>query len=208
MSAHRLVHHPAAATADDPFTADEGEGFWSYLSRAWPAALVAGWEMETALARTRPGGRAPILQPYVLYVIASLAVSLALWLIAGMGGVLLHVVLSALVQGQLFLADYVRHYGRQRRRTGPGEVEPYGPAHEWTARDPFARLRGRAGPPPGDHMIHDGGALEPRHPGTHRLPGSFPLMSARALVPPLFLRAMTRNLAVVQARRPDRLTNR
>jgi len=204
VSAHRLVHHPAAATPDDPFTADEGEGFWGYAARAWPAGFVAGWEMEAAIARTAPGGRAPVLHPYVFYAAVSLAVTLALSLIAGAGGMILHLILSALVQMQLLLADYLRHHGRLRRRDGLGEVAPFGPAHEWVAPDPFAGLRGHH-PRPGDHLLHDGAAPGPVTGAAPRLPASFPVMAFCALVPPLFARMMARRRAApLAARRPAR----
>lgn len=207
VSAHRLVHHPAAATADDPLTADADEGFWGFLVRAWPGALVAGWEMEAALARTRPGGGAPTLHPCLVFLAVSLAVTLVLSFVAGPLGVLLLLLLSGLVQLQLLLTDYVRHHGRQRRRTGQGTAEPYGPAQEWAAPDPFAGLR--PGPRTGDHAAHDGLAHGPL-PGpaataAPQLAHAFPVMAALALVPPLYARAQARGArGRVRVRRPGR----
>lgn len=197
-SAHRLVHHRAAATADDPFTADPDEGFWGYLGRAWPEAIVAGWEIEAETARTGPGATA--LHPYLLYAAGGAAASLAIAAVAGFGAVVLHLAISALVQVQLMLCDFVRHHGRQRRRRGTGEVEPYGLAHEWVAPDPVAWLRRGAPARPGDHAAHDESTPAPG--AAPRLPLPFPAMSALALVPPLWNRALAARTVRAQRPRP------
>jgi len=197
-SAHRLVHHRAAATADDPFTADPDEGFWGYLGRAWPDAIVAGWEIEAETGRDGPGATGP--HPGLILVAGSAAASLAIAFLAGAGALVLHLVISALVHVQMLLCEFTRHHGRQRRRRGAGEVEPYGPTHEWSAPDPLARLcRGRPRRP-GDHAAHDDA---PPAPGVSpRLPLPFPMMSALALVPPLWRRALAAR--TIRADRPRR----
>lgn len=64
-SAHRLVHHRTVATPEDPSSAPEGMGFWTFAPRAWAGSFRAGWAAENAL-RAR-GGKTG-LHAYHLYL--------------------------------------------------------------------------------------------------------------------------------------------
>ncbi|MFN3644529.1 MAG: alkane 1-monooxygenase [Gemmobacter sp.] len=197
-SAHRHVHHRFVGTLDDPNTAVEGDGFWSYLPHAWVGSFRAGWAMETALRRQ--SGRGGI-HPYAVWIGGAAAALLAIGAAFGWAGLAVHLALAAHAQMQILLSDYVQHYGLERRRLPGGRLEPVGPAHAWEARaaasGAMLLLAGRHA----DHHAHPGRpfpALE-HAAAAPRLPYGLPVMGAIAMVPPLWHRVMDRRLARVRA---------
>jgi len=191
-SAHRLVHHRLVATRDDPNTAQAGEGFWRFVLRAWLGSFRAGYLAETA---RRAGG----VHPYAVYVGGALA-SLALgYALAGWAGVLGWLGLGAHAQMQIFLSDYVQHYGLSRALQPDGRLEPVGPRHSWNAAHWFsARLMLNA-PRHSDHHAHPQRpypALRlPEASEAPRLPWPLPVACALALLPPLWRSAIRPHLA-------------
>lgn len=194
-SAHRLVHHRFVATPDDPSSAAAGESFYDFALRAWPGALVAGYEMENNLrAGTPAGGGRLRLHPYTVYAAGGAGFVLLAALLGGFTGVLAYLLLAAHSQLQILLSDYVQHYGLERRRRGPDDYEPFGPEHSWDAPDPLSALISFNAPRHADHHAHPArpfGALD-LSPGGRApvLPWSLPVMATVALVPPLWRRMM------------------
>lgn len=196
VSAHRLVHHPFVGTDDDPATAWAGEGFYDYALRAWTGAFAAGHAMEAGRAARR-GRRGP--GPYAAYTGGGAGFLLAGWLAFGWGGLAAHLLLVAVVQTQILLADYVQHYGLTRARLPGGRLEPVGPQHSWDAPAPFS---GALMLNAGRHADHHAHPLRPfgdlRSGGAAAapmLPRPLPVMAAIALVPPLWRRVMRVPLA-------------
>lgn len=202
-SAHRLVHHRFVATADDPNTAPEGEGFWTFLLRAWPGAFVAGYEMEAhRLGQKSFDWRQP--NPYVTYMAGSFGFVIGVTALFGFDGLLAFILLCAHAQLQLLLSDYVQHYGLLREKLPSGTVVPAGPQHSWDAPHPLSGLMMLNASRHADHHSHPGRpytelALSPggRAP---LLPYSLPLMATIALAPPLWHRVMDRRLAALKRR--------
>lgn len=202
-SAHRLVHHRFVATADDPNTAPEGEGFWDFLLRAWPGAFVAGYEMEASrLGQKGFDWRRP--NPYVIYLAGSLGFVIGVTALFSFDGLLAYLLLCAHAQLQLLLSDYVQHYGLLREKLPSGTTVPAGPQHSWDAPHPLSGLMMLNASRHADHHSHPGRpytelALSPggRAP---LLPYSLPLMATIALVPPLWHRVMDRRLAALKRR--------
>ncbi|MEX1660667.1 alkane 1-monooxygenase [Thioclava sp. 15-R06ZXC-3] len=215
-SAHRHVHHRFVATPDDPNSAQPGEGFWSFVPRAWSGSFVAGLEMERNLAqrRTLPEGadwrkrlraRIAALGPYPSYVLGALWFVLLFGGIFGLRGVLAYLFLCLYAQLQLLLSDYVQHYGLERVRRGDGSYEPVSLRHSWDAPHPVSALWMLNAPRHSDHHAHPGreypalrlGDLDaPQRPV---LPRSLPAMAALALIPPLWRRVMDKRVAALKA---------
>ena len=186
-SAHRLVHHRHAATADDPNTARAGEGFYRFARRAWTGSFREGWRAEGARAGRR-------LHPYAVYLGgAALALVLALAL-AGPAGVAVWLLLSLHAQAQLLLADYVQHYGLTRRAGPDGRPEPVGLRHAWNAPHRFSGAMTLHAPRHSDHHAHPArpfaGLRLPAAEAAPRLPVALPVACTIALVPPLWRRMM------------------
>lgn len=186
-SAHVRVHHVHAATARDPNSARLGESYYTFALRAWGGCLRAGYAAES---RLRKGGG---LHPYAVYAAgAALSVALAA-LIAGPGGILALLGLSAYAQAQLLLSDYVQHYGLRRRETSPGRPEPVGPQHSWNAPHSFTSALMLNAPRHSDHHAHPARpypGLDLDRETMPMLPQPLPVMAVIALVPPLWRRLM------------------
>ena len=195
-SAHRLVHHRHAASADDPNTARAGEGYYAFLIRAWLGSFRAGLAAETAL-RTQGKGRGP--HPYAAYFgIAAICLGLG-YGIAGGAGVLAWVTLAFHAQCQLMLSDYVQHYGLTRVLLPNGRLEPVGPRHSWNAPQWFSAAFMLNAPRHSDHHAHPQRAYPalrlPSPEDAPRLPWPLPTACMIALIPRVWKRAIHPHLA-------------
>lgn len=210
-SAHRLVHHRFVASPDDPNSAQLGEGFWDFASRAWVGSFVAGFEMEQNLRAALPPARSlrerlRAINPYYIYVLGGAAFVAAVMAVFGLGGLLAYLLLCAHAQLQILLADYVQHYGLTRRSLALDRLEPVGPQHSWDAPHPFSSLWMLNAPRHSDHHAHPTRAYpalrlgEAATPGRPLLPRSLPVMATLAMVPPLWRRVMDPRVAAVSAR--------
>lgn len=191
-SAHRLVHHRAVATRDDPNTAREGEGFYRFARRAWIGSFREGARAETAL---RAGRRSP--HPYALYLAGSASALLLATLIAGLPGLLTWAALALHAQSQILLSDYVQHYGLTRTRQPGGKLEPVGLHHSWNTAHWFSSALMLNAPRHSDHHTHPARPFPAlRLPdAAPRLPWPLPMACMLALAPGLWRRAMAPHLA-------------
>jgi alkane 1-monooxygenase len=196
-SAHRLVHHRAVATPEDPNSAQAGESFWRFLPRAWLGSYRAGRAAEAALRTGRTS-------PYLIYWGGALACLGLAWALAGPVGPLLWLGIAAHAQLQLFLADYVQHYGLTRRRRADGRYEPVGPQHAWNTRQWCSSALMLNAPRHSDHHSHPARPYPAlRLPDqAPQLPWPLPLACALALAPRLWRRAMRPHLTAWHARHP------
>lgn len=114
-----------------------------------------------------------------------------------MQAALAYVLMAGFVQSQIFLADYVQHYGLVRAMDASGRAEPVGAAHSWSAPHRYSSAMMLNAPRHSDHHLHAKrrySELQLR-PVMPVLPYSLPVMAAIALVPPLWRRMMARRLA-------------
>jgi alkane 1-monooxygenase len=197
------VHHVHAGTTNDPNTARLGEGFWRFLARGWRAGFWAGKRAEDRL-RAR-GAAAPRAwsHPYVGYLAGSLGAVLAAFLLAGPGGIAVLLVVAGYAQIQLYLSDYVQHYGLIRKANTDGKPEPMGPQHSWNAPHWYSCAMMLNAPRHSDHHINPARPfpelrLEPD--AMPVLPQSLPVMAVIALVPPIWRRVMDHRVAKARAR--------
>lgn len=198
-SAHRLVHHRAVATREDPNTAREGEGFYRFARRAWLGSFRAGARAETALREGRPGSH-----PYALYLGLSAAALLSAALLGGLPGLAAWIGLALHAQAQILLSDYVQHYGLTRARLPGGKVEPVGPAHSWNTPHWFTSALMLNASRHSDHHVHPARPFPAlRLPqDAPCLPWPLPLACLLALFPRIWRRAMAAELARLRNTRP------
>lgn len=194
-SAHRLVHHRLAATAEDPNTARLGESYYAFLPRAYFGGFRAGLAAEN---RRRQHGSHGI-HPYILYTGGGL-VCLALGsAIAGLAGILVWIGLGFYATAFLMLSDYVQHYGLTRRMMDNGKPEPVSDRHSWNAPHWFSSGVMLNAPRHSDHHAHPARPYPAlRLPGPDEapwLPYSLPVCSVIALFPPRWRRMMRPHLA-------------
>ncbi len=198
VSAHLKVHHVHAATALDPNSARQGEGFWAYATRALRGEFSAGLRAEN-IHRARAAAPPRLWShPYVAYGAGS-AAALALSLtVAGPGGLIAHLAIALYAQLQLLLSDYVQHYGLRRRTDTNGKPEPIGPQHSWNAPRWYSSAMMLNAPKHSDHHMRPARAfpaLEVTPETMPVLPHSLPVMAVLALFPPLWRRVMDRRLS-------------
>jgi len=196
-SAHRLVHHRHVASRADPNTARPGEGFWRFLPRAWLGSFKAGLQAETAL---RSGGAG---HPYAIYIGGAVAALACGYGLAQWGGVAVWAGLAAHAQMQIFLSDYVQHYGLVRVALPDGRLEPVGAQHSWNAPHRYSARMMLNAPRHSDHHAHPARpypALRlPAPDAAPHLPWPLPLACTLALIPPLWHRAIRPHLACWRA---------
>lgn len=193
-SEHLLVHHRHVATPRDAVTARYGEGFYRFFARVLSACVRSAWTAERDML-ARKGQRIwHASNPFWRYgalQVASLLIALA---IGGALGLALFLFQAFVAIWQLELVNYVEHYGLQRRETAPGRYEPVGPHHSWNAdRKASNRLLINL-------QRHSDHHYKPARPfpllqsgdpeTTPQLPYGYPVMTAAAMVPPLWRRMM------------------
>lgn len=202
VSAHLHVHHVWVATDRDPNTARRGEGFWRFWPRAWAGSFLAGLRAERR-RRARRSPSAPIWRhPFVGYVGGAIATLAAAAGIGGPWGVASLLALAIYAQAQLFLSDYVQHYGLRRRLGPDGAPEPVGAAHAWNAAAWYSGAMMLNAPRHSDHHLNPGRAYPALRLDAQTmpmLPSTFPVMGLLATVPPLWRRVMDRRLAALAA---------
>lgn len=194
-SAHRLVHHALAASAEDPNTARAGEGFYRFFLRAWAGSFSRGLRAENARRARAARG----LHPYLVYGLLALG-SLALaGALAGPPGLAVWAGLALHAQVQLMLSDYVQHYGLSRARRADGGLEPMDERHSWNAPFWFSAALMLNAPRHSDHHAHPARPYPAlRLPAPQRaptLPWPLPVACTLALAPPLWRRAIRPHLA-------------
>ncbi|WP_371228719.1 alkane 1-monooxygenase [Roseovarius sp. 2305UL8-3] len=190
-SAHVRVHHVHVGSKNDPNSARWGEGFYRFLLRAWPGGFRAGLQAETRLRRNlQTSWRA---HPYALYVGGAVAMCLVSLAMAGGAGLATLIFLSLYAQIQIFLSDYVQHYGLRRATLADGTPEPVGPRHSWNTPHWYSSAMTLNAPRHSDHHMTPSRpypALQLRDGDMPVLPYSLPVMAVLALLPPLWRKVM------------------
>lgn len=193
-SAHRLVHHRHAASAEDPNTARSGEGYYAFLIRAWVGSFRRGYAAENDLRGRGKSG----LHPYAVYIGLAVAFLGCGYAIAGVWGVGGWLALAFHAQSQLMLSDYVQHYGLMRARRADGKLEPVSARHSWNAPHWFSAAYMLNAPRHSDHHAHPARpypALRlPAPDEAPHLPWPLPFACMIALCPPVWKRAIRPHL--------------
>ncbi|MDO5529468.1 MAG: alkane 1-monooxygenase [Paracoccus sp. (in: a-proteobacteria)] len=199
VSAHRLVHHRFVATDADPNSARLGESFWAFWPRAWVGSFRAGLAAERALTARQPGR----LNPYLIWTLGAALLCAAILAAFGPRAFANYLLLCAYAQMQLFLSDYVQHYGLRRAETA-GRPEPVAERHSWDAPHAISSLLMVNAPRHSDHHAHPARAYPSlrlnRAEARPMLPYSLPVMGALAMIPPLWRRIMDRRVAQMRER--------
>lgn len=195
-SAHMRVHHIHVGTDRDPNSAPRGMGFYRFYLRAWTGSFRAGAQAETT-ARARHVPKPPwITHPYVGHIAWASATLLGATVWGGPAGLCACLFICFHAQAQVFLADYVQHYGLRRTLQHTGKPAPVGPQHSWNAPHWYSSVMMLNAPRHSHHHTHPTTPypalnLDPQMP---TLPYALPVMAVIALVPPLWRRIMARRL--------------
>jgi alkane 1-monooxygenase len=193
-SEHLRVHHLWVGTPRDAVTARYNEGFHRYFPRVLREGLVSAWRVERAMLarrglpvwhRSNPFWRYGALQAGFV----ALALGLGGW--AGLG---LFAFQAFVAIWQLELVNYVEHYGLTRRHLGGGKYEHVLPRHSWNAAHRASNWLLINLQRHSDHHYKPDRRfpLLQTYPDDEApaLPWGYPVMTAAAMVPPLWKRIM------------------
>ena len=193
-SEHLRVHHTWVGTPRDPVTARYNEGFPRYFLRVLASCPGSAWRAEAQMLARRNLPLHQLSNPFWRYVAlqgAMLALALAL---GGWEGLALFVYQAFIAIWQLELVNYVEHYGLTRRYLGQGRYERALPRHSWNAAHRASNwLLINLQRHSDHHMKPDRRfpLLQSRpEPDAPQLPYGYPVMTAAAMVPPLWRRMM------------------
>lgn len=202
VSAHLKVHHIHVATRQDPNSARRGEGFYRFFIRAWLGSFQAGYQAETMARARRSTPPRPLSHPYCAYIAVAMLTLTAVAYFSGVSGLFIYIGVAVYAQAQIFLADYIQHYGLERRQLANQKTEPVGPQHSWNAPHWYSSAMMLNAPRHSDHHQNP----QRRFPALRltqdmpTLPHSLPVMAVLALLPPLWRRVMARELATLAAK--------
>ncbi|TFL18421.1 alkane 1-monooxygenase [Jannaschia formosa] len=193
-SEHLLVHHRYVATPRDPVTARYNEGFHRFYPRVLRQCLVSAWQAEAAMLARKGLGRWHRSNPFWRYAALQAAVLALAFALGGGLGVVLVLVQAGVAIWQLELVNYIEHYGLTRRHLGDGRYEPVRPHHSWNSAQKASNWL----------LInlqrHSDHHYKPDRPfpllqtyaadEAPQLPAGYPVMTAAAMVPPVWRRMM------------------
>lgn len=192
VSAHLRVHHVHVGTDADPNSPCKGEGFYHFWPRAWRGSFLAGLDAENRARQRKSQPPGVWRHPYLIYVGTGLGMAVLAFALSGLGGLLVLLAACIYAHMQLFLSDYVQHYGLRRGQTPSGKPEPVSQAHSWNAPHWYSSAMMLNAPRHSDHHVNPGR----KYPALDlvedmpMLPNSLPVMATIALFPTLWKRIM------------------
>lgn len=191
---HLLVHHSFVGTPRDPVTARYNEGFHRFFPRVlWQCWRSAFRAEATRLKRSdRPVWHKS--NPFWRYLGLQAGFLLLAFLLAGVEGLLLFGFQALVAIWQLELVNYVEHYGLTRKHLGQGKYEYVKPHHSWNAAHKASNWLLINLQRHSDHHYKP----DRRFPllqnysdaEAPQLPFGYPVMTALAMMPPLWRRYM------------------
>jgi alkane 1-monooxygenase len=193
-SEHLRVHHLYVGTPRDAVTARYNEGFHRYFWRVLSTCPPSAWQAEkTLLARKGLTMRSP-RNPFWIYGALQIAMFALALLLGGFEGLGLFILQAFVAIWQLELVNYVEHYGLTRRHLGDGKYEHVLPRHSWNAAHRASNWLLINLQRHSDHHYRP----DRRFPllqtysaaDAPQLPFGYPVMTALAMVPPLWRRFM------------------
>jgi len=193
-SEHLLVHHRYVCTPRDPVTARYNEGFWRFFPRVLSQCFLSALGAENALLARKKLSPWDRNNPFWRYGLLQAAFLIAAYLVAGWVGVALYLWQAFVAVWQLELVNYIEHYGLTRRHLGEGKYEHVQPRHSWNAAHQASNWLLINLQRHSDHhfkpdrrfpLLQTYGSEE-----APQLPYGYPVMTALAVVPPVWRRVM------------------
>jgi len=194
---HNRGHHRHVSTPEDPASSRLGESIYRFVLREMPGAFRRGWALETDRLQRR-GMRAWHPDNEILQA-GALTLLLYGGLIALYGWPMAAMLPLVAFWGafQLTSANYIEHYGLQRRRLADGRYERCAPHHSWNSNHLVSNLVVFQLQRHSDHHAHPGRGYQSLRdfPDLPRLPSGYFGMFLLAYLPPLWFRVMDPRVA-------------
>lgn len=193
-SEHLLVHHVHVGTPRDAVTARYNEGFHRYFARVLPGCFASALRAEAAMLARRGRSGWHLSNPFWRYGALQAGLLVLAYMVGGWHGVALFAVQAFVAIWQLELVNYVEHYGLVRKYLGAGKYEPVQPHHSWNAMQKASNWLLINLQRHSDHHAKPARRypLLQAYPEDQApiLPAGYPVMTALAMVPPLWRRVM------------------
>ena len=193
-SEHLRVHHTHIGTPRDTVTARYNEGFHRFFPRVLWQSAHSAWRAEKAMLARRGRGPWHPSNPFWRYWALQTSFALLALALGGTQGLGLFALQALVAVWQLELVNYVEHYGLTRKHLGNGKYDHVQPRHSWNAAHRatnwlLINLQRHS-----DHHYKP----DRRFPLLQtydtelapQLPYGYPLMTAAAMVPPIWRRVM------------------
>jgi alkane 1-monooxygenase len=193
-SEHLLVHHRYVGTVRDPVTARYNEGFHRFFPRVLRQSLVSAFAAEAAMLARKGLPWWHLSNPFWRYAALQAGFLALAYAIGGWGGVGLFAFQAFVAIWQLELTNYVEHYGLTRKHLGEGRYEHVRPRHSWNAAHRASNWLLINLQRHSDHHFKPDRRfplLQTYGPDeAPQLPHGYPVMTAVAMIPPLWRRVM------------------
>jgi alkane 1-monooxygenase len=207
-SEHLRVHHTWVGTPRDPVTALYNEGFHRFFPRVLRQSACSAFRAEKAMLARRGLPAWHRSNPFWRYLVLQAAFLVLAFGLGGWIGLALFVWQAFIAIWQLELVNYIEHYGLTRRHLGQGKYEHVLPRHSWNSDYKASNWLLINLQRHSDHHYKP----DRRFPllqtyeeeDAPQLPYGYPVMTALALVPPLWKRVMNHRVKAWRKRHyPD-----
>ena len=197
-SEHLRVHHLYVGTARDPVTARYNEGFHRFFPRVLRQSIQSAFKAEAAMLARKGLGPEHVSNPFWRYLVLQAGMLVLAFVVGGPLGPLLFIFQAMVAIWQLELVNYIEHYGLTRRHLGEGRYEHVLPRHSWNATHRASNWLLINLQRHSDHHYKP----DRRFPllqtynadQAPQLPYGYPVMTALAMVPPLWKRVMNKRV--------------
>lgn len=193
-SEHLLVHHRYVGTPKDPVTARYNEGFHRFYPRVLWQCLLSSFKAEAAMLARKNKPWFHQSNPFWRYFLLEGGFVFIAYMVGEWVGVGLFLVQAGVAIWQLELVNYVEHYGLTRKHLGGGKYEHVLPRHSWNSNQKASNWLLINLQRHSDHHYKPDrrfpllqAHLEDSAP---QLPHGYPVMTAMAMVPPIWRRVM------------------
>ena len=193
-SEHLRVHHLYIGTPRDPVTAHYNEGFQRFFPRVLRQSLTSSWKAEKAMLARRNLPVTHPSNPFWRYGVLQLAMLALAFGLGGWVGLGLFLYQAFIAIWQLELVNYVEHYGLTRRHLGDGKYENVLPRHSWNSDFKVSNWLLINLQRHSDHHYKPDRRFPLLQTYTDeeapQLPYGYAVMTAAAMVPPLYKKMM------------------
>ena len=191
---HLLVHHLYVGTRRDAVTARYGQSFYRMFLRVLAEGPGSAWRAEAAMLKRRGEGAFSWRNPFWRYGALQVGMLGLALVLGGWVGLALFLYQAFIAIWQLELVNYVEHYGLTREYLGEGRYEPEQPRHSWNASHKASNWLLINLQRHSDHHWKPDRRfpLLQNYPAEQapQLPYGYPVMTAAAMVPPVWRRMM------------------
>lgn len=189
---HNRGHHRHVSTPEDPASARMGESIYQFVLREMPGAFKRARLLESDRLRRR--GSMPWHPDNEILQAGALTLVLYGGLIFFFGWPMAVALPLVALWGafQLTSANYIEHYGLQRKRLESGRYERCAPHHSWNSNHLISNLIVFQLQRHSDHHAHPARGYQSLRdfPDLPRLPSGYFGMFLVAYLPPLWFRVM------------------